>query len=353
MTLARQWRDALPGMFTLASLLGLATGLSLLAAGMEAATGSPPGGPLPVASDFAAGSGNENGPMFYLPLVVNDGRRGVIQGTIEHGGMLREYILYVPSSYSDQTPAPLILNYHAYSRDAQTQMEYGDFRPVSERTGAIIVHPQGAELNGVRRWNVGGLYTHPQADDVGFTAALLNEISEFYSIDTTRIYSTGFSNGAYMSYLVACQLSDRVAAVAPVAGSMTPEMADDCTPGRPLAVLHIHGLEDLIVPFNGDPNSIPVAAVLDYWIANNGNGTTPLIEALPDLNPADGSTVERLVYSGGPGDVTTELLRISGGGHSWPGAAISPPGTNYDIDASEEIWNFFSKYDINGRVEGN
>jgi len=290
-------------------------------------------------------------PALFLPLVMAGPKTGVIYGELLHNELLREYILYVPSSYDGRSAAPLIVNYHAYARDAQTQMAYADFRAIAERSGAIIAHPQGVELDGARLWNVGGLYANPQADDVGFTAALIDEIARIYNVDTNRIYSTGFSNGGYMSYLVACQLGDRIAAVAPVSGSMTPEMAAACNPARPLAILHIHGLDDGIVPFGGDVVSLPVEDVLEYWIAVNGNDPTPVVEQYPDLDPSDGSTVEGLLYGAGPTGVTIELLKISGGGHTWPGAAVWLPGTNYDIDASEQIWNFFAKYDINGPVD--
>lgn len=284
----------------------------------------------------------------YLPLAFNVPPAGVIQGALIHDGMQREYILYVPTSYTGHSPVPLILNYHAYARDAMVQMAYGDFRPVAERTGAIVVHPQGAILDGVRRWNVGGIYTHPLADDIGFSEALIDLVSDIYQVDQTRIYGTGFSNGGYMSYLLACQLSGRIAAVAAVAGSMTPEMHEDCQPVRPLALLHIHGLDDAVVPYGGDDKSLAVDEAIAYWVAANGNDPTPAIRPRPDSDPSDGSTVTEFVYGGGPNGVITELLRIDGGGHSWPGAANSGPGTNYDIDASSEIWDFFARYDING-----
>jgi polyhydroxybutyrate depolymerase len=295
----------------------------------------------------AEGASDEH--VIYLPLAANVPQSGVIQGFLDQGGMRREYILYVPTSYTGRDPAPLILNYHAYSRDAIIQMVYGDFRPVAEQTGAIIVHPQGAMLDGVRRWNVGGYYTHPTADDLGFTDALLDAVSGTYNVDASRIYATGFSNGATMAYLVACQLDQRFAAVAAVSGSMTPEMLAGCHPSRPLPVLHIHGLADAVVPYGGDSQSIAVEELIAFWVDANHSNPEGVVRQRPDIDPSDGSTVTEVSYEGGPNGVTTELLRIDGGGHAWPGTAVAGPGTNYDIDASAEIWDFFARYDINGR----
>jgi polyhydroxybutyrate depolymerase len=298
-------------------------------------------------ADLAAAPANH---LYYLPLVARYPPTGVISATLTQGGMEREYILYVPSSYDFRIPAPLILNFHAYARDALAQMVYGDFRAVAEQTGAIVAHPQGAALDGVRRWNVGGIYTHPTADDVGFTGALIDQISLTYNVDPDRIYAAGFSNGAYMSYLLACQLSERIAAVAVVSGSMTPEMWADCQPGRPLPVLHIHGTADSVVPYAGDASSIAVDQVIAYWVASNKSITPAVIQPLPDIDPADGSTVTRVTYQAGDGGVPTEMLLVTGGGHTWPGSAVYLPGTNYDIDASALIWDFFARYDINGRI---
>jgi len=289
-----------------------------------------------------------DGHFSYLPLAYKIPPVGVIQGAISVDGLEREYVLYVPHSYLDHRPAPLILNFHAYARDAMVQMEYGDFRPLAEQTGAIIVLPQGAFWDGARRWNVGGIYTHPLADDVAFTAALLDVVSTMYHVDQSRIYSAGFSNGGYMSYLLACQLSQRIAAVAVVAGSMTPEMLDNCQPVRPLPVLQIHGLADSVVPYGGDNYSIAVEDAIAYWLAADNNHSPAVITTLPDADPFDGSTVTQILYDGGDGGTSVELLQVSGGGHTWPGSAVALPGTNYDINASAVIWNFFARYDING-----
>jgi len=131
---------------------------------------------------------------------------------------------------------------------------------------------------------------------------------------------------------------------------MTPETFDNSNPLHPTPILQIHGTADYVVPYNGEVWTLPVDDVLQYWVDYNNCNTTPIITALPDIDPNDGSIVEYIVYYGGDNSVSVEHYKVIGGGHTWPGSAFGGPGTNYDIDASAEIWKFFSKYDINGLI---
>jgi len=158
------------------------------------------------------------------PIRSEDPVTGTINGSIEHNGMDRSYILYVPESYDGTKAVPLVLNFHGYTSNAKDQMNYGDFRPLADKEGFIVVHPQGTLLDGKTHWNVGGWTLASKVDDVAFTEALLDHLSSEYKIDAKRVYSTGMSNGGYMSFLLACQLSNRIAAVASVTGSMTPQI---------------------------------------------------------------------------------------------------------------------------------
>ena len=270
-----------------------------------------------------------------------------IYGSITHDAMQREYILYVPANYSGTSSVPLILNYHGYGSNASEQMNYGDFRPIADTAGFLVVHPQGTLHFGITHWNVGGWTIGSTADDVGFTAALIDSLAVEYCLDLTRIYATGMSNGGFMSFLLACQLSDEIAAIGSVAGSMTPETYNDCIPIHPSPILQIHGTDDGVVPYDGALWTKPIDDVLQYWVEYNNCNTIPTIISLPDIDPDDGSTVEYIVYDEGDNNVTVEHYKVLGGGHTWPGSALGGAGTNYDINASVEIWKFFSKYDLN------
>ena len=185
-------------------------------------------------------------------------------------------------------------------------------------------------------------------DDVGFTAALIDSLSAEYNIDETRIYSTGMSNGGFMSYHLACNLSDRIAAIASVTGSMTNYTANDCNPQRPVPVLQIHGTQDGVVSYNGSNFSFSMNQVIDYWVNHNNCNSIPDIDNIPDNNTDDQSTAEHRIYRNGDNAANVEFFHIEGGGHTWPGAFIEIGVTNQDINASHEVWKFFSKYDING-----
>ena len=198
---------------------------------------------------------------------------------------------------------------------------------------------------GATHWNVG--WGASTVDDVGFTAALIDSLSVNYNIDDNRIYSTGMSNGGFMSYHLACNLSDRIAAIASVTGSMSSFTYSTCNPSHPIPIMEIHGTADLVVVYSSIPN------VLDYWIDYNNCNIQGSWISMPDINIMDGSTVEHWVWNMGLNGVSVEQYKIINGAHTWPGTIFTSAGTNYDIDASTEIWKFFSKYDINGLIGTN
>jgi polyhydroxybutyrate depolymerase len=271
--------------------------------------------------------------------------------TIMHDGIEREYLLYIPANYTGDEVVPVVLNFHGYGSTAIEQMWYGDFRAIADTAGFLLIHPQGTLLNGITHWNVGGWTIGSTADDVGFVDAMLDSVAVDYNIDTERIFATGMSNGGFMSFLLACQLSERIAAIAPVAGSMTPEIFNNGNPQHPTPILQMHGTTDFVVPYNGNTWSLPIDDVLEYWVDYNNCNPIPSVTALLDIDPNDGSTIEHIVFVGGDNGVNVEHFMIVGGGHTWPGNILGGNGTNNDIDASAEIWKFFLRYDINGLIE--
>ena len=273
-----------------------------------------------------------------------------INGSIIHDGIQRDYILYIPAIYDGGTEAPLVFNFHGFGSNANEQMLYGDFRAIADSEGFLLVHPEGTFFNGNQHWNVGGFTIGSTVDDVGFTEALIEELAGLYTINLDRVYATGMSNGGYMSFLLACQLSEKIAAVASVTGSMTPETFDACNPQHPTPILQIHGTNDEIVPYNGASWSRSIEDVMTYWVNYNNCDEPPSTVVFPDIDPTDGSTVEHIVYQNGDNNVTTEHMKVLGGRHTWPGSAYNFPGTNQDISASMEIWEFFSRFDINGTL---
>jgi len=278
-------------------------------------------------------------------------KTGIIDGSLFHDGLNRSYILYVPENYTGDEVVPLVLNFHGYTSNAKDQMGYGDFRPIADQEGFIIVHPQGSLLEGETHFNVGGWTLESTVDDVGFTASMLDKLEEEYNIDPKRIYSTGMSNGGYMSFLLACQLSERIAAIASVTGSMTPQTFNFCDPKHPMPIMQIHGTQDAVVPYGGANWSKPISEVLNYWVEFNACSISAQLTDLPDHNLEDGSTVQRQEYGDCKNNAQTIHYRIDKGGHTWAGSSFWVPKTNYDMNASEVIWAFFAQYDLDGLKE--
>lgn len=271
-----------------------------------------------------------------------------ITGSFVWGGIERDYRLYIPAAYDPQTPTPLLFNLHGYGSNNIEQEFYGDFRPVADTAGFIIAHPNGTvDGAGNRAWNTFGATA---VDDVGFLSALIDTISAGYNIDGQRIYSTGMSNGGFMSYDLACFLSDRVAAVASVTGSMLWTRFDSCNPDRPVPVMQIHGTADATVPYNGNFFFAHIDSLVGFWVNHNNCFPNPEIIEVPDIDPNDGCTAEQHIFSGGNNGSSVEFFKVLGGGHSWPGAPVNLNITNMDFSASEEIWRFFSQFTLDGTV---
>ena len=264
-----------------------------------------------------------------------------INDSILINGTYRNFITYVPSIYQPSQPTPLIFNLHGRTSTAWQQMWYGDFRDIADTANFIIVHPQGLLDNtGVTHWNLG----QSNIDDIGFLNSLYSHLVSNYNINLDQVYSTGMSNGGYMSYYLACNMNDKIAAIASVTGAMGSFTQLNCNPNHPTPVMEIHGTADFTVPFNDIINGI------EYWRDYNNCNLIADTTLIPDLNFGDLSTVEHIVYNNGDNGVTTELFKVINGGHTWPGSNLSTGVTNYDINASIEIWKFFSRYDINGLI---
>ena len=272
-----------------------------------------------------------------------------INGSIIHDGLQRDYILYIPAIYSSETAAPLIFNFHGYGSNSTEQMLYGNFMPIADTAGFLVVHPMGTEdVLGTTHWNVG--WGSSEVDDVGFTSALIDSLALDYNLDFDKIYSTGMSNGGFMSYTLACDLSSRIAAIASVTGSMTINQPSSCNCDHPMPIMEIHGTADATVPYDGYYLFEPIEDVLNYWIDFNNCDTDPTVTEIPDTDPNDGCTAEHYLWSNGDNGVVVEHYKIIDGGHTWPGSDYDIGVTNHDMNASIEIWKFFSKYDINGMI---
>ncbi|MBT2559342.1 hypothetical protein J7E24_16250 [Hymenobacter sp. ISL-91] len=286
-----------------------------------------------------------------LTLAPRAQAQQTITGSIRFDGVVRDYRLYVPRAYDGTKPVPLLLNLHGFGSNNVEQEQYGDFRAIADTANFLVLHPNGTVgPNSQRFWNTFLPYAAGGPDDVGFLSALIDSISARYRVNQQRLYSTGMSNGGFMSYELACRLNGRIAAIASVTGSMVASHLDACAPVRAVPVLEIHGTADGTVPYEGNAVFVPIPELVAAWAQRNGCNPTPVITQVPDTNTTDGSTAERQVFAGGRNGSVVEHYRIIGGGHTWPGAPVNIGVTNRDIDASKVVWQFLRRYQLNGLV---
>lgn len=266
-----------------------------------------------------------------------------ISQTIVHDGLIREYSIYVPASYDGTTNFPLLFNLHGGGGTNSAWQVASDMRPIADTADFILVYPQarpdpsdGNSFNWIPK--VPGTF-----DDVPFFSSLIDTIASNYQIDQTRIYSCGYSLGGDMTFELGCKLNNRIAAIAPVARTMQANPNSFCSPVHPTGVLTILGTDDLVSPYNGIVFGgieyyISAAATHRYWATYNNCDTTATMST---VSPS----VERYTWFTASGCAYVEELKVIGGGHDWPGSF-----GNMTIDANIEIWQFVSRYDINGLI---
>ena len=254
------------------------------------------------------------------------------------GGRDRIAKIHVPASYDPSEPTSVVFNFHGFSSTANQQALIARMLAKSDDAGFIVVHATGVGI--VNSWNGGtccGVAAEQDVDDVAFVSDLIDELERRVCVDPARVYATGFSNGGFLSHRLACELSDRIAAIAPVAGVVG---IDGCNPIRPMPVLHFHGDADLVVPYGGSM-TLGFSSVADsYSLWSDINGCTGE-EKVPAQG--DATCVSATGCSDG-GELT--LCTIDGGGHTWPGGVPIPGAgkTSTDISATDVMWDFFERH---------
>ncbi len=308
----------------------------------------------------------------------DNGRRTLPPGehvfNLDHGGLSRRYLVHVPQQPPDR-PLPVVLALHGGGGSAAQFKDDNSLDRVADRGGFLAVYPDGTgPLRGrLLTWNAGphccGWAASHLVDDVGFLAAVLDDLAGKTTVDRRRVYAIGHSNGSMMAYRLAAGRPDHVTAIVAVAGAM--DVALD-RPVAPVAVLHIHSLDDpralynggLGPPFPGTDQQVdhqPVTAGLAAWAANNGCAGQPRVADVREpprareggkrrQAGAERQTATRLVYDGCRPNGAVEHLRLTGVGHGWPGADVPRarqrlmgPATTL-VNASEEAWIFLSRF---------
>ncbi len=252
-------------------------------------------------------------------------------------GVEREFLLYVPAVEHDDA-LPLVFSLHGSGNDPQSLVAISGFDILAERHGFAVVFPAGAFTNSItsRSWNAN---KEEGVDDVQFVRDMIKMVSGMLKIDQSRIYSSGYSGGARMSSRLACELSDVLAAAAPVAGLQYP---DDCKVKQAIPLIAFHAKDDQVNNYILEQESRPywrmgVETALDKWRQANG---CSLANADAQLTV----NVSRFVWTDCEGAAEINYYLSEKGGHTWPGADSS--GINNEINATTLIWEFFSRHQL-------
>ena len=276
---------------------------------------------------------------------------GVNEGSIIVDGIKRTYLIHLPPQYREGSSLPLVFVLHGGGGTARNAVRMSNMNPKADKEGFIVVYPNGTGKlkDKLLTWNAGvccGYSIENNIDDVKFFRLLIRKLKDQYNIDPKRIYVTGLSNGAMMSYVLACELSEEIAAIAPVAGSLYQGLKK---PHRPVSVIIFNDTIDKHVPFDGGFGSesvvsvdhTPVSYAVEFWLENNVCSTIPKKESFRNA--------VKTSYDNCRGDSAVVLYLTTGGGHSWPGGREGILYGNVDspvqdISATDLMWEFFKNH---------
>ena len=264
-------------------------------------------------------------------------------------GLYRTYLLHLPSGYDGSTDLPLVIAMHGgFGSGPQLEIQ-SQLSVKSDEAEFIVVYPEGVSspLN-IRTWNAGGCCGYAannDINDVGFISALIDSLANEIAIETHRVYATGMSNGAFMSFRLACEISEKIAAIAPVAGTMNVNL---CAPSRAVPIIQFHSFLDSNVPYLGgigdgvsNHYNPPIDSVQNAWaVMNNCN-------IVNDTLHNDGNYTQ-IRWSDCDCGYEQQFYITTDGGHSWHGGMQTPVGDppSEVINANDLMWDFFQLYSL-------
>lgn len=268
-------------------------------------------------------------------------RAQYLTDSFSFGGVMRQYLLYVPPAYDGSQAVPLVLALHGLGDD-MNNFAGVRFEDVADTANFIFAIPQALvdnQLTGATAWNSGagafGITLNPGVDDVGFLNALMDTVSARYNVDQTRLYSTGFSMGGFMTNRLGCELNNRIAAIASVSGTIGNGLS--CHPARVVPACHFHGTADQTVAYSGNMYGNDAEALVAYWRGHDQCDTAAIIDSIAHTT-SNSLRIVHYTYPNGRYNSDVEFYKVIGGQHQW----LGPSG--YDINYALEIWNFFRRY---------
>ena len=261
----------------------------------------------------------------------------------DHNGVNRLYTLYKPDNLKEK--APLVFVLHGYTSNSTNIMNYSKMNDIADQNGFMVCYPQGTTniYTGQTHWNA-NLKEMSSVTDSEFLTDLAKKLQAEFNLSEKNTFACGMSNGGFMSYTLGCERSDTFKAIASITGTMSGYDWNNCNPNK-VPVLQISGTNDMVVPMDGSMSSAggwggapKIQDIMNYW-GDINECTQTQTQNLPDSNKTDNSyvSIEKKVDCFNNNQVW--FYTVYGGAHTWPGA-----WGNMDINASEEIWDFFSRY---------
>ncbi|HTF27387.1 MAG TPA: PHB depolymerase family esterase [Flavitalea sp.] len=292
---------------------------------------------------FLAGCAKENEPP--------EDRTFRFNGTINIDGISRSYLLNLPPDYYESDQFSLVIAMHGGGGHAEQFEASSGLTGKANSAKFIVVYPDGVPgpLK-IQTWNAGGccgFAMETKIDDIKFISQLIDKLVAEYKINPKKIYATGHSNGGMMSYRLACELSGKIAAIAPNSSTMV--VSAPCNPSRPVPVLHMHSEKDTNVPYKGgygtgisNSYSPPLDSVLNVWSMIDACGNPA-----QTITQSSGYTFKK--WSGCLNNTSINYYLTTDGGHAWPGGS---PGSlmgdtpSKSINANDLLWDFFQQYQL-------
>ena len=279
--------------------------------------------------------------------------------TVMVGDARRSFTLHTPPKLDPTTPAPLVLVFHGSGGTGAGTQKLTHFNDVSDVHGFLVAYPDGID----KHWNIGA-DAKAGADDLAFVSTMLEQIAQKHPVDPNRIYACGMSNGGFFTFRLACEMSDRFAAIATVGAGILAESARTCKPTKAIPLAMFNGDADPLIPYAGgkvratrfraEDNILSAEASIRFWAELNACQSDFESSDFPVVDEKDDTRVSRIRVGVGRENAVVELFTIHGGGHTWPGGyqylgerLIGK--TTRQIDASEEIWKFFSGFPSRSR----
>jgi polyhydroxybutyrate depolymerase len=301
------------------------------------------------------------------------------QEVVKVNGSPRTIQVHLPQGYTAKKHYPVVLALHGIGGDASLMARISHLNQTADQFGFIVVYPNAREGRwtkvpgegvrsiggfGRRRTILDEITRTPSPNDVGgdpindvpFFNDLLDQIESEYSVDVSRVFATGYSDGAFMDFRLGCQMADRIAAIATVGALLPEDLADTCSnwAWRGVPLLMMNGTDDPAVPYKGRLaysvgfTLLPARETLKQWAKINNCGQKPERTTIP-ARTSGGLETRVDTYSDCRDGATTVLYSIDKGGHTWPGGEQFAPvkyigRTSEDVDASEIIWKFFAAH---------